>query len=402
MNEHPFRISVAEAEELINGHMPCYPAESVALEQANGRVLAEQIIAERDQPPFNRATMDGIAVAAAVANAQRTLPVEAVQAAGAALTELSSDDACLEIMTGAALPTGADAVIPVERISVNDGVAVIEDGYHAEPGQFVHAQASDHATGDVLMQPGTLIRGPEMAALTGAGNATVAVSKLPSVAVVSTGDELVDVGAPMSATQIRSSNDRAIQASLQRHGFTSVNRSHIADDADALRTTLAGLLDNNDVLVLSGGVSMGKFDYIPQVLGELGIAVIFHKITQRPGLPMWFGVSQMGQPVFALPGNPVSTLVCLTRYVIPALHHASGLRANPEYARLGEPLSFEPPLSWFVPVTLDTSAGQLTANPKTTNTSGDFIALANTAGFIELDAAQERFPAGHVARLLRW
>jgi len=404
--DFPFRISVAEAEELINGHMPRYKAEAVPLEDANGRVLAEDVIAERDQPPFDRATMDGIAVAAGTTATTRSLPIEGVQAAGADATALESTEACREIMTGAAMPDGADAVIPVERISIeNDSAtisATVEEGYCCEAGQFVHRRASDHAKGDVLMRTGTRVRGPEMAALTAAGKAEVSVVRLPSIAVVSTGDELVDVGEPISDTQIRSSNDRAIQASLQQHGFNRVNRSHIADDADALRDSLSALLDNHDVLVLSGGVSMGKFDYIPTVLAELGIEVIFHKITQRPGLPMWFGVSQTGQPVFALPGNPVSTLVCLTRYVIPALHHATGLAANPESVTLDIPLQFEPPLTWFVPVTLSTEAGRTLATPKTTNTSGDFIALANTDGFIELDAAESSFPAGQPARLYRW
>jgi len=398
--EH-FRISPAKADALIREHMPAFKPVSVPLDEASGRILAENIIAERDQPPFNRATMDGIAINSAAAGNE--LVIEGVQAAGANAATLNSANACMEIMTGAAMPEGSDTVIPVERISVSNNTATIEPGYVFEPGQFVHTQASDHATGDVLLEPGITIGPTEMAALTAAGKPEVLVNALPSIAVISTGDELVDVGAPISDTQIRSSNDRAIETSLILHHLSNVKRSHIKDDANELRTQLGSLLNKHDVLILSGGVSMGKFDYIPGVLQELGIEVIFHKITQRPGLPMWFGVSKTGQPVFALPGNPVSTLVCLTRYVVPALLKACGQKSSPaETAKLAKALEFKPALSWFVPVTLESRNGELQATPKTTNTSGDFVALANTAGFIELEAGQDSFEKGHVAKLWRW
>lgn len=148
---------------------------------------------------------------------------------------------------------------------------------------------------------------------------------------------------------------------------------------------------------------MGKYDYLPQVLHELGIEVVFHKITQRPGLPMWFGTSKAGQPVFALPGNPVSALVCLTRYVLPALGQSLQKVAQNEYVTLAEPLDFAAELSWFVPVTVSyADDGRGMAKPKLTNTSGDFTALSGTTGFIELPHEQSHFPLGYVARLFRW
>jgi len=399
--EH-FRISAQLAEDLIAERLQTLPAEAVPLAEATGRILCEDVIAERDQPPFNRATMDGIAVSSSAD--VRSYTIAGVQAAGADAQTLANAEDCFEVMTGAAMPAGADTVIPVERISIQDGVAIIEEGYTAEPQQFVHQRGSDHREGDGLMRPGTRIGPPEMAALTAAGSATVKVSCLPAIAVVSTGDELVDVGEAMGDTQIRSSNDRAIEASLRQRGFTKVSRHTIADDREALHSTLSRLLDANDVLILSGGVSMGKFDYIPGVLNELGIEVVFHKITQRPGLPMWFGVHKTnGKPVFALPGNPVSTLVCLTRYVLPAIQQMSAAGdITAEYATLSTELKFEPALSWFVPVTLESGSTGLIATPKLTNTSGDFVALANTAGFIELDAAQNHFAEGYTARLFRW
>ena len=171
-----------------------------------------------------------------------------------------------------------------------------------------------------------------------------------------------------------------------------------------MRERIARHLDQADVLVLSGGVSMGKADYLPQVLDDVGVEVVFHKVSQRPGKPMWFGMGPDKQAVFALPGNPVSTLVCCRQYVVPALNAASGLRdPAPEFASLAQPVTFKPGLTCFLPVKLDTdAAGQLRATPVHTNTSGDFTALSGTDGCVELPLEESEFPSGTVLPLLRW
>jgi len=401
-----FRISVTEAEQLIAKNLPAAPTAAVSLAEANQHILREAISAERDQPPFHRATMDGIAIAASEAQTDETtrFSVAGIQAAGQAAATLPPD-CCIEVMTGAVMPSGANTVIPIERIEVTNGIAEIEPGYAFKPGQFVHRRGSDHHQGDPLLSAGIRIGPPEMAVLAAAGKASVQVSVTPKVAVISTGDELVDVGLPISDSQIRSSNDRAIAAALQQAGANDVSRYSYKDDPEQLRNGLRQLLATNDILVLSGGVSMGKYDYLPQVLAELGIRVIFHKITQRPGLPMWFGMSTDNQPVFALPGNPVSALVCLTRYVLPAIQQSLQASSNSthEQVALAQPLNFDAELSWFVPVTLGYAAdGRTLATPRLTNTSGDFCALSGTVGFIELPRETNDFPAGYVARLFRW
>ena len=302
------------------------------------------------------------------------------------------------------MPAGADTVIPVERITQSDGHAELQDTYSPQAGQFVHRRASDHLSGDLLLQPGVRIDGPVMAILTAAGDATVAVARSPAIAVISTGDELADVGEPLADFQIRSSNDRAIEACLHLRGCTTTTRSRLPDDPASLRRHIRELHDSNDVLILSGGVSMGKYDYIPAILRELGIRVVFHKVLQRPGLPMWFGVSQTGKPVFALPGNPVSTIVCCVRYVLPAILTAMGANALPqERVQLSEPIDFTPDLTWFLPVQLQWDAtGIARAQPRPTNTSGDFIGLRGTDGFIELPRGLAHYPAGFAANLYRW
>ncbi len=399
------RIDVAEAAALILAHMPDWGTECVSLDSAHGEILRQTLSAERDQPPFDRVTMDGIAIRhAAIAAGIRRFKVIGTQGAGGDQISIPDEHSCVAIMTGATLPPGVDTVIPVERISRDTDHATLESAYQPVAGQYIHRRATDHPRGTALLTPGTLIGAPEMAILTVGGSASVEISRRPSIAVISTGDELVDVGQPVSANQIRSSNDRAITAALAARGFRQCTRAHLPDDRAVLEREVHRLLAENDVLILTGGVSMGEFDYVPQVLLALGMELVFHKVLQRPGLPLWFGVSPEGKPVFALPGNPVSSLVCLVRYALPGLLHA--LRINdapaPIIGLAGE-VRFEPDLTCFLPVTLEyTTDGRCLGRPKQTNTSGDFAALGGTAGFVELPRGASVFPAGYPARFYCW
>ncbi len=397
--------SVADAESLILKHTPRFEAREEPLAACVGRVLAEEIAAERDQPPFDRVTMDGIAVASRdLASGLRAFEVIGTQAAGAPPLAATRPGQCVEVMTGTVLPTGTDTVVPVERIERQGAIATIGSTAIVNDRQFVHLRGSDRRAGDIVLRPGTRIGAPELAVLAGAGRATARVAALPRVAVISTGDELVDAGKPIAAHQIRSTNDRAIEASLVGHNLGIVTRARLRDDAEALATAIDRLDSDLDALVLSGGVSMGQFDFVPSVLEELGARLIFHRVEQRPGRPMWFGISARGKPIFALPGNPVSTLVCATRYLLPALRAASGLRDQPnELVELAAPVEASATLTLFVPVSLSwNERGTTLAAPHPTNTSGDFVTLAGTDGFVELDARRGAYPAGTVARLYRW
>lgn len=400
-----YRIAVERAEARVRDCVPRCGQERVPLDAALGRILAEPVRAERDQPPFDRVTMDGIAVnAGAVAGGRRRLRVAGTQAAGGAPVPLEASDACIEIMTGAMLPPGADAVVPVERIRRSGDAIEFEAGVAPAPGQNVHRRGSDHRAGAVLLEPGARLGPPELAVLTLSGHADVAVVRAPRIAVVSTGNELRPPGAPIEAFQVRSSNDLAIAGALAARGVPPPTRAWLPDDPATLSAALARLHDEHDWLLLSGGVSMGKYDYVPQVLDSLGVELVFHRILQRPGLPMWFGVSRAGKPVFALPGNPVSSLVCAVRYVGPALDAALGVadRARPR-ARLATDVEFAPDLTGFLPVALALdAAATLVATPRPTNTSGDFSALAGTDGFVELGRGRDHFPAGSVLPLWRW
>jgi molybdopterin molybdotransferase len=398
-------LTAAEATQAIAAAMPTFGTTEVSLDLSTGRVLRQSVCAERDQPPFDRVTMDGIAIRySSFDSGNRQFRIQSRQHAGEPQHTLDDDAGCIEIMTGAVLPGNTDCIIPVERIGIESSVATVESGYVANPNQFIHAQGSDHEKDYQILETGHRIEAMDVAIIASCGLNSVQVSEQPEVRVISTGNELVPAGAPIATHQIRLSNGPALIAMLEGHGYTNCSHDHIPDDREALKQRLAQHLQESNVLILSGGVSMGKADFVPEVLAQLGVKVIFHKISQRPGKPMWFGIGSGGQAVFALPGNPVSTLICCRQYVLPALAGAS-MRGTPpaESALLAESYSFKPQLTCFLPVTLVSDAsGQLIATPRPTNTSGDFAALSGTDGYIELSKDQTEFTAGSVWPLHRW
>jgi molybdopterin molybdotransferase len=398
-------ISTAEASRAIANSMSAFDSETVALEDATGRILRQIVTAERDQPPFDRVTMDGIAIRFdSFAAGQREFLIQGTQHAGDPVQSLDEDRHCIEIMTGGVLPRGTDCVIPVERISVADGVADIEEGYIPKQHQFIHPQGSDHALGHEVLNPGTRISPMDIAVIASCGLDMVEVNRQPAIRVISTGNELVPPGEPIEAHQIRLSNGPALVAMLSQQGFVDTAHEHLIDEPKLLQVRIASLLQESDVLILSGGVSMGKADFVPQVLTELGVKVVFHKISQRPGKPMWFGIGPNNQAVFALPGNPVSTLVCCRQYVLPALLMASGGdKLLSETARLSEDVIFNADLTCFLPVRISSEHdGIVSATPVPTNTSGDFASLTGTDGYVELAREQNEFGAGSVVPFHRW
>lgn len=398
------QLTVAQAERLILRSVPEWAGERAPLPSATGRVLRENVRAERPLPPYDRATMDGIALRwKSWAAGQRKFPLEGMQSAGHVAGTLTNSRAVWRIATGAPIPNGADTVIPVERIHETRAGVEIDGGYRPQRGQFIHRKGSDRRARALLLKAGQRIGGVEMALLSANGVAYPLVAADPRIAVVSTGDELVGLGARPQPWQIRSSNGPAMAALLHRHGYGSIRAIQAPDEPRVLADRIDYALSESDALILSGGVSRSAKDYVPGVLAELGVKPLLHRVRQRPGFPLWFGMHGR-KPVFGLPGNPVSSLVCLRRYVIPALNKASGAqRARRETATLAEAVTFKPKLTWFLPVRLSTGwTGRLLAHPRPTNTSGDFASLAQTDAFAQLPAYRTRFPAGHPTRIFRW
>jgi molybdopterin molybdotransferase len=386
------------AEKLIAEHLTCMPIESLPVGQCAGAVLRENIYAERDHPPFDRVAMNGIALASSVAAAgRRRFKLQARQAAGEPPGVLETNENCIQVMAGAVLPAGCDTVVPVERLQSADGYTHIEDRHAVTAWANVHRRASERTQGALLLAAGSLLNAPEIAVAASAGMARVRVSSQPAIIVVSTGNELVEPGEPIAPHQIRRSNAYAVAAALRQRGFQRVADDHLPEDEALLRQQLRMHLDTHEVVVLSGALG-------PEALEDIGVRCVLHGVAQRPGRPMWFGTSSQGRAVFALPGNPVSTLVCLIRYVVPALYAAMGVPATvcPRIA-LAAPIEWGPRLTGFLPVRVSYDEwARPWAAPCPTHGSGDFAALALTDGFVELPPGPADFAKGYVARLYRW
>lgn len=393
-------ITVQQAEKLILENTRDYGNEIVLFDEALGRVLAEQIKADRDLPPFNRVTMDGIAVKyQAIAEGIKTFKIKATQAAGDVPVEVAADDECIEIMTGAALPYSVDTVIRYEDVEIKNGTAtLIHDGI--SKGQNLHLKGSDKHQGEVILNPGQLITPAVISLVASVGETELRVRRIPRVVILSSGDELVEVSAVPSPYQIRRSNSYMLQAILSKHSIKGAVR-HLPDDEAIIKQQLGLCLQHYDVILLSGGISMGKFDYIPQVLNDLHVEKVFHKVQQRPGKPFWFGKHKNGAVLFAFPGNPVASFMCMQRYFVTWLNASLGLQASPPvYAVLTADFKFEPVLEYYLQVKLHyNKEGQLLATPLAGNGSGDFANLAETDAFLELPLDKTEFKKGEVYKI---
>jgi molybdopterin molybdotransferase len=399
--ESGIMISVQEADAILQQHVQTYSPELCPLHAATGRILREAIRADRPLPPYDRVAMDGIAVSSRALQAGvRSFHSEGTQKAGAPPAVLAADDGCLEVMTGAVLPVGTDCVIPIEDILLDNGKATLRTAPQAL--RNVHLTGSDAAAGTVLIEPGTRLDAALIGIAASVGRSVLQVGPVPRIAVVSTGDELVPVEQSPLDHQVRCSNVHAVRAALQTGGFVAAATHHFADDERLLLGGLDILLQRHDVLVLSGGVSMGRFDFVPSALARLGVQCHFHRVRQKPGKPLWFGTAAGGSKlVFGLPGNPVSALVCAARYLLPALQAVSGLqRTAPPSALLTDDVTVAGELTMFVPARLRFEAGRQLATPVAMNGSGDFSALAAADGFVEV--VQATRTAGSVVTCHSW
>lgn len=393
-------ISVSEAERLIMETATLLPAETANLDEATGRVLREPLLADRDFPPFDRVAMDGIAIRFEdFQSGIRNFRVSGLQAAGSPQQKLGAPGTCMEVMTGAILPEGADVVVRYEDVTLTGGHATVELT-EIKQWQNIHGRATDRHAGAILANPGVCISPAEIGVAATVGKSRLLVSVRPKVAVISSGDELVPVSEQPLPHQIRRSNVHALSAALRQWGVEA-SCHHVVDEKKQIRSTLAALMENNDALVLSGGVSMGKLDYLPEVLEELGVEKVFHRIAQRPGKPFWFGRKKGAAVVFALPGNPASSFMCLHRYFQPWLQRTLGQNPSPpNYARLSADFSFPPPLTYFLQVKLHCDEdGVLNAEPRKGGGSGDLANLVDSDAFLELPAGEKAFLKGQSFRV---
>jgi len=388
-------VSVEQATAIVMANPYKARAREVPITEAVGAVLAESIVADRDFPPFNRVAMDGIAIHTSTwKKGQRKFLIASTQAAGEPQQVLHDPAQCIEVMTGAVLPEGTDAVIRYEDIVINDRTAAIEIEA-VNPFQNIHRQGQDAKKNNVLLAPGIRLSSAEIALLASVGKGKVSVLSFPKTAIVASGDELVPIDQQPEPFQIRRSNTYAIQASMKKMMWQG-EQYHLPDDKKILSDSLKKIVADHDVVILSGGVSKGKFDFLPEVLEALGVRKLFHQVSQRPGKPFWFGVTEDGKTVFALPGNPVSTFMCFYRFIKPWLLRSMGI-SNPETkAILGTDFTFEPKLTYFLQAAVKNEDGRWVAYPQAGGGSGDFANLKDVDGFLELPAEKSVFKAGEV------
>jgi molybdopterin molybdotransferase len=391
-------VSVEEAERLIFSQATSFGTETISIHDSLGRITAEELIADRDLPPYDRVTMDGIAMNfKAIEQGISKFRITSIQAAGEMPREIAAMDECVEVMTGAALPFGADTIIRYEDLLIENDIAQLQ-APKINKGQNIHFKGSDKMQGEVVVPVNTQITTSVIGIAASIGKTDIIVKRLPKCVVISTGDELIDIGDVPDFFQIRRSNVYCIEAILKQF-LIQPDLLHIPDDEEVINNELLRCLQHYDVILLSGGVSMGKFDLIPKALANLGVDKLFHKVQQRPGKPFWFGCRQQTK-VFAFPGNPNSTFLCLVRYFLPWLRLCLGEITANYYAVLDETISFEPSLTYFLPVTIRMDkSGRLLAAPVKVNGSGDFSSLVHAAAFMELPADKAKFDRGEIYKI---
>lgn len=385
-------VRVEQAIQIIQSIQINVSSEAVPLYKSVGRILSENVHADRNLPPYNRVSMDGIAIASTSFQDQKRFFIESIQAAGTPQLKLTNGEHCIEVMTGAVVPEGTDTVIRYEDVEIENGYAHINlDEVHA--GMNIHKSGSDAKQGDILLNSGQRISPAEVSVLASIGISNPIVFKFPQAAIVSTGDELVEVYEQPQAYQIRRSNVYALQSAMWSMGWNTGN-FHIADNKDHLQNELERILSDHDVVIITGGVSKGKFDFLPDTLSNLGVEKLFHQVSQRPGKPFWFGVTKSNKVVFALPGNPVSTYLCFFKYIKPWILKLMKHSPIDGYAMLSEDFTFNPSLTYFLQVRIENKNGSLLATPMAGGGSGDFVNLNAVDGFLELPLSKSSFRAG--------
>jgi len=347
-------LSIDDARAAVLAEVRPLEPEEVAIGDALGRVLAEDVAAAADVPGFANSAMDGFAVRSGPA--RRRLRVVDESRAGAPAAVALGDGEAIRISTGAMLPDGADAVLQVELVTEEDGAVVLNDD--VAPGRNVRHAGDDVREGAPLMTAGTVLGAAELGVAVNAGRAALRVARRPRVEILATGDELVDPGAPLGPGQIHDSNATMLTA-LAAGAGAQAHATRVGDDRRATEDAIAAALDDADLLVLSGGVSVGPHDHVKPALEANGVDEVFWRVALRPGRPTWFGVRRSDRTlVLGLPGNPVSAYVTFVLFARPALAALQGAEARTQLgtARLAQAIERHPDRDECVRVRIDDGA----------------------------------------------
>ncbi|UCF81755.1 MAG: molybdopterin molybdotransferase MoeA [Acidobacteriota bacterium] len=394
----PALVPVAEAYRAVIDSVETPPPVRAPLEEALHMALAEGVTADADSPPFDRAMMDGYALRSD--DAERTLRVVDVIAAGAYPRKEIRRGECAQIMTGAPLPPGADAVQMVEKTKKADGgrVEILEA---AKRGRNVSPRAEEFHKGDTVAPAGALVTPAVMAVLASVGAAEISVHPKPRIALFSTGSELVEIFETPEPGKIRNTNAFSLPAQLREAGLSVSERKTLRDDPEEIRAAVRAALESHDVVVLTGGVSVGEFDYVVDALEDAGVEVLFRKVAVKPGKPLVFGTAPDGRLIFSLPGNPVSSVVLMHLFVLPALRKRLGVRPwdNPRVgAALESPLRVKPnELTKYLPAALSCREGAFTAAPVAIRGSADIFHFSEANALVEVPPDSSGWEKGEKA-----
>jgi molybdenum cofactor synthesis domain-containing protein len=398
-------IPVADAIRIVLTRTRNLPVESVTLTDALGRILAEDIIADTDLPPFDRAQMDGYAVRAAdVANTPARLRIVGESAAGAGWHHEMKAGEAVRIMTGAPVPVGADAVQQVELTREVDQNAIVEILTPVEVGRSIVNRAAEIKAGETVLHTGEDINAAMIATLASFGYSEVKVGRRPRVAVMATGSELVDVDKKPAPDQIRDSNNYMIAAYAKLAGAIVERLPLTGDDTEELKRQIRAAAERSDVLITSGGVSMGVYDFTKAALKELGAEIFFERVALRPGKPTVF--ARLGNTlVFGLPGNPVSVAVTFnlfTRTALRVMQGAQQPQLAEETAVLARDLKGSMDRESYLPAVLRTDeTGTLLAEPLKWGGSSDFVAFARATALINVPAGKKTVEKGQHVKVTR-
>lgn len=401
-------IPVAEAVRIVLEQTAPLPVDRVPLDAALGRVLAEDVLADTDLPPFDRAQMDGYAVRSEdLREVPARLRVVGEAAAGAGWRGTLQSGEAVRIMTGAPIPAGADGVQQVEVTRETEDGATVEIDRATVPGQFYVPRASEIRAGERVLSAGEEVNAARMAALASFGYAQVPVRRRPRVAVLATGTELVPIAERPGPDQIRDSNTYSLAAYARLAGAEVVSLPFAGDDPELLRSAIADASERADVLVLSGGVSMGRYDFTKTALRALGAEIFFERVSLRPGKPTVFArlPGETRTLAFGLPGNPVSVSVTFNLFARTALLAMQGARRPApieERAVLSRPAKGAMERASYLPAALATDeAGHLVAEPLKWGGSSDFVAFANANALVIVPQGVKLIEAGSVVGIIR-
>ena len=358
--------------------------ETVPLRKARGRVLAAPLLTDRPSPPCDVSAMDGFCIRTADLRARMRITGEVRIGTEASLL---TPGCAMRIVTGAHVPPNADAILRVEHVREEDGFLIVDESLQRrmEPGADIRRRGENAPAQALALHAGTLMGAPQMGVLATLGPPEVAVHRMLRVALLTTGDELVEPGTDASPWQIRDSNGPQLEALLDKPWLQLRVLARVGDNEAATLTAIRAALLEHDALIVTGGVSMGHRDHVPQALAQAGVELVFHRLAQRPGKPLLGGVASGGKPVLALPGNPVSVLACARRFALDALALRAGFVFTeaafpPSVELLRTPTSDHASVHWYR-LAKRTTEGLVLLEARG---SGDLITLGQSDGFVEI------------------